>query len=227
MTLAAARPHRLAVYFAPDPAHPLWRAGCDWLGRDPLTPDPGTPPPHARDPWRYGFHATLKSPLVLRAGTTGADFLRAVETVARAHAAFAMPPLEVGMLDGFIALLPTRASAELQALADACVRELDGFRAAPSAAEVARRLRLPLDAEQRALLDLWGYPHVLARWRFHMTLTDRIDPADTARRDELLAVARAHFAPALAAPLPCAALAVFTEPRAGEPFMLARRLPLG
>ena len=54
---------RYGVYWAPQPHHPLWSAGCEWLGRDASRPDK-TWPPHAATgtPRRYGFHATMKPP---------------------------------------------------------------------------------------------------------------------------------------------------------------------
>jgi hypothetical protein len=52
---------RYAVYYAPDPQHPLAQAGCAWLGRDARALAPLTLPACdlVRAPWRYGFHATL------------------------------------------------------------------------------------------------------------------------------------------------------------------------
>ncbi|WP_085316665.1 DUF1045 domain-containing protein [Derxia lacustris] len=236
----SAPPLRHALYFAPAEAHPLWRAGCDWLGRDcaaeaaagalaDAATAPAAPPPHARDPWRYGFHATLKPPFALRADHSPAELLQAVRALAARHAPFALPPLAVAELDGFLALRPQPGTrcAELHALADDCVRALDGFRAAPGAGELARRLRQPLDDEQRQLLDRWGYPHVLGRWRFHLTLTDRLPADDPHTRQRLLAAAQAHFAAALAVPLACDAVCVFVEPAPGAPFRLAQRIALG
>ena len=66
---------RYAVYFAPEGGSALWRFGCAWLGWDAETgaecamPDPpGLPAPRealTRAPRRYGFHATLKPPVLL------------------------------------------------------------------------------------------------------------------------------------------------------------------
>ena len=35
---------RYALYFAPAAGHPLWTAGCDWLGRDPEAEQRPPPP---------------------------------------------------------------------------------------------------------------------------------------------------------------------------------------
>src|SRR5574341_1305941 len=98
---------RYAVYYAPPADHPLWRAGCAWLGRDARAGEPpGAPPPHAGEPWRYGFHATLKPPLRLAPGRGEAELLAELQRLVREHEPFEMPVLRVGTLAGFVALLP-------------------------------------------------------------------------------------------------------------------------
>ena len=217
---------RHALYFAPPAAHPLWAAGCGWLGRDPESGAPGEGGPHRRDPRRYGFHATLKPPFALRDGATAAQLVDALSRFAQARAPFAMPALAVDTLGDFIALRPADRAATapgqpLRALADDCVRLFDEFRRPPSAEEAARRGAAALDAAQRANLEHWGYPHVFGQWRFHMTLTDAL-PAD-GPRGALLAEAARHFAPALAEPLRCDGVALFVEDASGAEFRLLRR----
>jgi hypothetical protein len=210
---------RHAVYWAPEAQHPLWRAGGDWLGRA-----------HTAEPSRYGFHATLKAPMALRAGAEPAAFADAVAALAARTPCFTMPSLEVAWLAGFLALRPVAplpASHPLQQLADACVRELDPWRAATTELALLQRLaRAALDAQQRELLKRWGYPHVFTHWRFHMTLTDDLLPDDLALRRRLEQQAREHFAAALAEPLTCESICLFVEPAPGEPFELTQRFPL-
>ena len=219
---------RFALYYAPPEDHPLWQTGCEWLGRDPSAGRPiGQAPAFAQDPWRYGFHATLKPPMRLQPPHREADLLRAVQALAQRHRSFAMPPLEVGTLAGFVALRPVQslpATHPLQRLADDCVQQLDHFRAPPVASEIARRNGQPMDDEQRALLQRWGYAHVLSHWRFHMTLSDTL--ASDAQRQDIVQRARRHFAATLEAPLVCDALCVFVEPAPGAPFVLAHRFAL-
>ncbi|MFO0232177.1 MAG: hypothetical protein ACK51M_03795 [Burkholderiales bacterium] len=59
--MSGARAPRYATYWVPAPGHPLWTAGCTWLGRDPRDGGaPGSPARgHVAAPWRYGVHATL------------------------------------------------------------------------------------------------------------------------------------------------------------------------
>ncbi|MFL6661821.1 MAG: DUF1045 domain-containing protein [Rhizobacter sp.] len=222
---------RHAVYWAPAPEHPLWDAGCRWLGRDPARPDAPLPPRDGVDePRRYGFHATLKPPMALREGATDEAFLAAVDALAARLSRFAMPPLQVAWLGDFIALRPLPridASHPLRRLADVCVSELDAWRAPPAEDDLRRRIdKGRLDPSQQALLRRWGYPHVFEHWRFHMSLTGSL-PDDAALRDRWFTEATRHFAPALAVPLEADAVCVFTEPAPGAPFVLTRRCVLG
>ena len=214
---------RHAVYWVPAAHHPLWAAGNTWLGRDP-SQDTTTPaPPHRASPWRYGFHATVKAPMVLVGGE--AAFEAELAAIARAHAPVPLPAFEVTWLRDFMALCPAAPlPAPFVALAAACVERLDGFRAPPDATERARRIA-GLDAAQVQRVDRWGYPHVFDHWQMHLTL------GDTAERpvwgDALAAEARAHFAEALSVPVGAGELAWFTEPAPGAPFRLVRRFPFG
>lgn len=215
---------RYAVYWAPEEDHPLWEAGCRWLGRDARFSTVGTPPPCRGAPWRYGFHATLKAPMPLREGAKVDDFSRAVAGLAAQVRRFELPALHVATLDDFIALRPSREARDgdpLYDLAARCVQELDPWRS-PKAESLGAT---SLDPEQRALLIRWGYPHVLGRWRFHLTLSDALDPSSTAT-DGLKRAAIEHFAPSLAQPLRFESLCVFEEPHRGAPLKLMMRSAL-
>jgi hypothetical protein len=226
---------RYAIYWAPDAAHPLWAAGCEWLGRDPSLAPAGTglkpPRPNVATPARYGFHATLKAPIRLAAGSSRADLQRAAAALARRHRVFEMPALHVAWLQDFVAVrpvVPLHATHPLRQLADACVRDLDDHRAPAPAGEVARRAAQTADGDPSglALLARWGYAHVFDGWRFHMTLSDRFDDRDSDAARQLEHDARAWFSRSLGEPLHCTALCIFHEAGAGEPFRLIERLPL-
>jgi hypothetical protein len=229
MNAPATNGERHAVYYAPPEDHALWRAGCDWLGRDPQAGD--APPPrraHVEAPWRYGFHATLKAPMPLADGATEAGFIDAVRRLAAGHAPFAMPALHVATLGEFVALRPREplaADHPLRRLADDCVVHLDPWRAAAAGGERTRQLRPGHGERQQANVERYGYAHVLDDWRFHMTLSDPLP--DDERRDVVLQAARHHFAPALLVPLVCDALCLFIEPQRGAPFELGHRIALG
>jgi hypothetical protein len=234
MTLAALLSPRLsldptpryALYWVPPREHPVWVAGNAWLGRNPEMTDGAPPPAHATQPWRYGFHATLKAPFRLRDGLDIKGLCHEIVRLARTSADFAMPPLRVGWLDGFLALQPAaslHAEHPLWRLADRCVTELDPWRAPPDADERQRRERQAGSREQRLLLDTWGYPHVLSHWRFHMTLSD----AAPSNADALRQRAEQHFAVALSQPLTAGGVALFAQLRTDGPFVLLRRFGFG
>jgi hypothetical protein len=217
---------RYALYWVPAREHPLWAAGNAWLGRNPEMTDGGAPPDHAVQPWRYGFHATLKAPFRLRDDCEVKDLCQQVRQLARACPDFAMPPLQVDWLDGFLALQPAaslRPDHPLWQLADRCVTELDVWRAPLTPAEHARQQHRITAAGQQPLIDTWGYAHVLSHWRFHLTLSDT-DPTDgVALRQR----AERHIAPALCQPLMSSGIALFGQLRPERPFVLLRRFSFG
>jgi len=218
---------RLAVYWVPEAAHPLWQAGCRWLGRNAETGETSPPPSVpgfdmsevVSEASRYGFHATLKAPFTPAPDQHG--LLDALAELASRTPRFALP-LQVTRLNGFVAIREAEIGPSLTDLAASCVTELDRFRAPLSDAELTRRRRSPLTSTQDALLLRWGYPYVLEEWRFHLTLSSRLDAAAKSR---LLPEAQAWFAPALAEPVPFTELALFEEPAGGSPFRLVRRFP--
>ncbi len=216
---------RAAVYYAPEPEDPLWAAGCDWLGRDPAS---GRVYPAAdrervtAEPRLYGFHATLKPPM--RLAHPWHALVDDAAALASRLAPFDLPRLALADISGFLALRESAPCPALQALADACVTELDAHRQAADAAEIARRRQSGLTPEQDAMLLDWGYPYVLSTWRFHMTLTRRLAPAEHAA---IRPAAEAHFAAACTAPRRVASICLFTQAAPGAAFLLAERLPLG
>ncbi|HEY7577426.1 MAG TPA: DUF1045 domain-containing protein, partial [Acetobacteraceae bacterium] len=129
---------RVAVYYAPQPDDVLSTVSATWLGRDPLSgetvpqPDVANIAEITAEPRLYGFHATLKPPMHLAVGRTWQDVVAAATALAARIAPFELPSLSVHDVFGFLALRETVASEPLQALADACIEQLDPLRAPPS-----------------------------------------------------------------------------------------------
>lgn len=223
---------RYAIYYAPEAESDLARLGAAWLGRDAaagavaqVAPDlPGCRPIAALTaaPRRYGLHGTLKPPMRLVPGRSGAELIETATAWAAGRAPVDLGPMVLGALGTFLALVPQRQSRALVDLASELVRDLDAFRAPPHAAELARRRQHGLSPRQEALLANWGYPHVMEELRFHVTLTDRLEPHELA---PVRAAAEAHFAPVLHRPVTMTDLAVFGETDGGL-FHLITRLPL-
>jgi len=193
---------RYAIYFAAGADSAITRFGAELLGYDVYTGDEMPFPADASrvapdwrdvtaDPRKYGFHGTLKAPMALAPGRTEAELIAAC--AAFAGKARPMPSIRpvVDSISGFIAVIPTEPVGTLQQLAADCVREFDDFRAPMTAEDRARRKPDKLTERQRDYLDRWGYPYVMEEFRFHMTLTGRLNAE---RRGPILEMLRARFA---------------------------------
>lgn len=196
---------RYAIYFVPPPESPLYRFGASVLGFDTYTGNAVGYPRGADANWSavvraprvYGFHATLKAPFRLVAGTAEHDLVAALDALAGDCPSLDAGPPEIAALDDFVALVPSGASPALATLASTCVRSFDRFRAPMTADERQRRLRAPLSPRQMRQLELWGYPYVDDDFRFHMTLTG---PLAVAEREPTVRWLRRCFAEAVAGP---------------------------
>ena len=220
---------RYAVYYAPGPG-PFAEAAASWLGWDPARgqavaqPDLGVNLAEmTTDPRKYGFHGTLKPPFRLVEGASPTDLSAAVATLARRRHPLRLDRLQLLALDGFLALTPTGDTSALEALAATAVTALDPLCAALTEAEIARRRPERLTPRQRDLLTQFGYPYVMEQFRFHLTLTSDLTPAD---RDRLMPLARVHFAPHLPQPFLVTDLCLFGEDGDGA-FHILHRYPLG
>jgi putative phosphonate metabolism protein len=223
--------YRYAIYWAPHLDTPLARIGEAWLGRSAQTGRSAEPTPLdgfaaaeleaiTAEPRRYGLHATLKSPFRLAPGKSEAELEQALADFARGRRPLVAPPLRLKRISRFLALVPGQ-DAGIETLAAASVESFDGFRAPADAAELARRRRARLTPSQAGNLLRWGYPYVMADFRFHVTLTGPIEPATAARLEPHLAVL---FGEVMTAPLVIDALALFAEPAPGAPFRLLHRV---
>jgi hypothetical protein len=220
---------RVALYWAPRIDDQLHALGSQWLGRDAET---GATIPQAAlpgldiaeltaDARGYGLHATLKPPF--RLSTDWAAMRADAMALAARTRPFALPALRLAEHHGFLALLESERSPELQAFADACVSALDAHRAPPTEAEIARRRPDRLTERQREHLHRWGYQYVFDQWWFHVTLTRKLTEAERAVVQPALA---AHLGDAPALPRRVTELCLFTQAGPGAPFLIAERLPL-
>jgi len=193
---------RYALYYAAERGSTLDRFGAELLGYDAWTgedlPFPAgvtqTVPDWrdlTSDPRKYGFHATLKAPFALAAGKTEAELGAACAAFAGEPRAIPAFRPVVDSISGFIAVIPVQRSAPLEQLAADCVAAFDPFRAELTARDRARRNPEKLSERQRQHLDRWGYPYVMEEFRFHMTLTGRLNET---RRWGVLAMLRQRFA---------------------------------
>ena len=92
--------------------------------------------------------------------------------------------------------------------------------------ELERRRAAGLTPEEDALLLRWGYPFVLERFRFHLSLTGALRDAE--RRDRRGAAGSG--ARCASTHLPACrfdTVSLFAEPRPGADFVLVEQMELG
>ena len=229
--------YRYALYYAPPPGTALAAFGARWLGRDPDGAEAPASPELARVtpgewrravalPRRYGFHATLKAPFSLAEGRNERSLLDALEDFCRARGPAPVGKLALRVLSDFLVLAPMEAGEPepVAELAFECVRAFDSYRAPLTAAEIARRRPERLSAPQQAKLERWGYPYVEAEYRFHLTLTDRLDKGGRAKFGGEIA---RMVLPAVAEPIVIEELCLFGQAAPGADFRVLGRFGFG
>lgn len=225
---------RYALYFTPSPGS-LWAAaGNQWLGREASTGQECAQPAIAgisstqwmqltSDARRYGFHATLKAPFRLADGFTEKSLIKMASAFCSLQRPIVLHQPSVGMHRNFLAL-QVDDQEEVSALATRCVSYFDLLRAAPTAAELARRRRDGLTPRQETLLQRWGYPYTEELFRFHMTLSGSLKDLDAGVADIILQATQKHFAAAAQnEPLTVDGLTILREANPGAPFVEWKR----
>jgi len=219
---------RYAIYYTPARDSVLERFGAQLLGYDAWTGEELSFPDFAtqatadwryltQDPRKYGFHATLKAPMPIASSTTETELLAACAAFAEKPRTIPVIAPVVGAISGFIAVIPSVRSGELEQLATDCVRDFDCFRAPLTPEERARRNPSALTPRQDELLDRWGYPYVMEEFRFHMTLTGRLDAV---RRPPMLAILQQRFSDIDIARLVIDRIALFRQDNADARFRI-------
>lgn len=219
---------RYAIYYAPVPGSALDDFGAQLLGYDahngddlPFPGDVTLARPDWReltqDPRKYGFHATLKAPMTLAPGRTEAELAAACESFAGTARSIPVIAPVVDSISGFIAVVPARPSATLLQLAADVTREFDSFRAPLTAEDRARRNPARLTPRQCDYLDRWGYPYVMEEFRFHMTLTSRLE---SERREPVMAMLRSRFIATGLTTLAIDRIALFRQDHADSQFRI-------
>jgi putative phosphonate metabolism protein len=227
---------RYAVYFAPDAGSALEDFGHRWFGRNGASRPTDGPPaiPQVRPervraliegPRRYGFHGTLKPPFELNPASSESALLEAARIFARSLSPIEIPPLELAVIGKFIALTPVTSSAPLELLAAKCVRAFEGFRVPLTEEQAAYYQRNKLTVHQDQMLEHWGYPYVMEEFRFHISLTERID--DIAERNAIMQVATALAKPVVGKSILVRDIVVFGQKGRKDPMVAIERIPFG
>ena len=219
---------RYAIYYIAPHGSVLDRFGSELLGYDAWTGDDLSFPQYATrtapdwrkltvDPRKYGYHATLKAPFTLARGTTEAELTIACAAFADKRRLIPVIIPIIASIRDFIAVLPAQRSDKLQQLAQDCVTAFDGFRAPLTEGDRARRNPHELTLRQRDYLDRWGYPYVMEEFRFHMTLTGPLSPA---QRKPIQAMLRDRFSVTKIATLAIDRIALFRQNDTSDRFRI-------
>lgn len=212
---------RYAVYFCPAAGSALDVFGREWLSAENVS---GMAPERLRaltaNVHRYGWHATLCAPFALAEPAGYDDLRRIVADIAQQTSVIELP-LHLARLKSFLALRPSGDEERVKVLSEHCVRRLNALRAPGT--EAAWQRRAPhLDDMELALFRQFGYPYVLDRYRFHLTVSA---PASEAEEQAL----RAWWVPKLNNPLFARidALTLCCEKESGQAFEQIERIALG
>ena len=165
---------RYAIYYCPAADTALGRLGHDWLAAS----SPSIRLPGIRserrdalltDVRRYGWHATVRAPFTPIVSAGHDEVHTAVAMLAQNFASFELT-LRLDRLAGFLCLRPMADGGPERLLAAACLDALHPF-CASLTDEALQHRRAGLAADELALLQKHGYPYVLDRYRFHLTLS--------------------------------------------------------
>lgn len=225
---------RYALYYAPAPQSGLGAFGNAWLGRDAATGKDVARPvvdglgddeivAATTSPARYGFHGTLKPPFALNDGQSRTDLETVIKDVAAKIKPVTCGPLKLKAIGRFLALVPTEPLGDLGALAALLVRDLDDFRKPEDEATMNKRRAVGLSDRQEVNLVKWGYPYVMEEFRFHLTLTNKLEADQVARFEKVLVPV---VAPLCAEPFEVTDICLFGDPGDGKPFRFLQRFAL-
>ncbi|MBY5720926.1 DUF1045 domain-containing protein [Rhizobium leguminosarum] len=216
---------RYAIYYTTFANHPLTVAAENWFGRSAFEQRGKNaaerPDAVIGEPRRYGFHATLKAPFRLAAGTSIEDLETDLDAFASTTRPCPIGRLRIGVLAGFF--VPAQKILGVATFASRIVETFDCFRAPFDASELCRRDIGGLDEAETEQLVRWGYPYVFESFRFHMTLTNRIAEH---QRPSLEAELRNHFGTIVDEDYAIDALTLFEQQNPEADFFVRRRFTL-
>lgn len=224
--------NRVAIFYAPASKSPLAQFGSEWLGWDVENaidvkhPDiPNLPAPISdmtTTPRKYGFHGTLKAPFKLHA-TKSLDELRtALRGFSHKTSKFTVGQMMVARLGNFVAIIQASPSTILREFAAMTVEHFEEFRAPLNEKDIAKRRKANLSQRQNELMLRWGYPYVFEEFKFHLTLTGKLEEADAETTKNIIGE---HLSDILNKPLEAVDICLYGERKDGR-FEIIERFPL-
>jgi len=221
---------RYAIYYVAAPGTDIDRFGAQLLGYDAYTgrkralsgrhyADRAGLARSDEGATKIWFSCHAEGAAVTRAWQTEPQLLAACEAFAGKPRPIPVITPVVGSISGFVAVVPAALSPELERLAADCTREFGSFRAQLTPKDRARRNPSDLTPRQREYLDRWGYPYVMEEFRFHMTLTGRLNAE---RRGPILTMLRNGFSAIGLKTLAIDRIAVFRQENAESRFRIVK-----
>ena len=224
---------RFAIYFAPEIDSNLHSIGSQWLGRDSSSgkvikqPDiKGISSSYffsvTKTPRRYGFHATLKAPFRLNKEFTLKDLCSKTQRLSALNKPFSID-LKVQEFGNFIALMMDPKVQKMQNLASKLVEHLDQFRAPLHQEEIDKRRTSTLTSSEDKNLLNWGYPYVFNDFRFHITLTEKIQCRSS--QEFMVSAASSHFSESLDNATMVNSISLFFQESSEADFLQIQQFP--
>ncbi|WP_406720770.1 DUF1045 domain-containing protein [Thioclava litoralis] len=218
---------RYAIYAVPEGE--LFARGTAWLGWDLSRGAAAVQPALGFDwasvtekPARYGLHATLRAPFALNANALPTDLENLCEELSLTLRPLPLGELRLARLGRFLALIPEH-NTQIEDFASYIVRQSNPLRRPLSDDEITKRLPRAFPDEGRQNLVDWGYPHVMQRFRFHITLTDTLSKAQM----PIVEQAATHwFSSVLHDPVILRSLCLVGEDAMSKRFHLLQRFPI-
>jgi hypothetical protein len=178
---------RYAIFYTP--TGPLADFGAHWMGwdsahgRSVVQPEIAgiDVPTITQTARKYGLHGTLKAPFKLAEGCDLAQLQDVATTFATGQPAFEIGALTLRHDSGFVALRPRSQQIGLRDFAAVAVKAFDGFRAALTDVDIARRREANLTARQDQQMLDWGYPFIFDDFHFHLTLSGLMEAGEAAQ----------------------------------------------
>tara|TARA_B100001093_G_scaffold355004_1_gene339557 strand:+ start:186 stop:986 length:801 start_codon:yes stop_codon:yes gene_type:complete len=225
---------RFAIYFAPEIDSKLHSIGSQWLGRD-SSSGKSLKQPYikgissnyfcsvTKTPRRYGFHATLKAPFRLNEDFTLMDLCSQIQRLSALSKTFYIK-LKVRKLGNFIALMMDPTEQKMQNLTSKLVENLDYFRAPLHQEEIDKRRMSTLTTSQDENLLNWGYPYVFNDFRFHITLTEKIQCRSDL--ESMVSAASSYFSGSLENTIKVGSISLFVQESSEADFLQIQQFAL-
>lgn len=216
---------RYAICWVPPPSDSLCKFGCSWMGwcaelgeareRRAVVGFTDDIVAATRRISRHGLHARIAGPILLRGRVGLWQIEDALQPIADELAAVTLPPFELAVIRGQVALVPRSPSRELTEL----VARVEDAIAPVTTGAAAPEATTDRCSGAGAVSQLPASP----LHRFHLPLTDTIDLGTAFRiRDELAP----RLEQVLTRPRRFAELALMGDPGDGRPVLVLGRFAL-